>query len=117
MMAWLLAFAFTQIVEVPIYLRALDTVQGRGPQRSTPRAVLLAFGASALTHPLVWFAFPRLLAIPYWSMVGWAEVFAVVAEAIYFRALGVKRAFWWSLGANAASAGLALECRHFFGWP
>jgi hypothetical protein len=44
MMAWLIAFAFTQAVEVPIYLRA-----GAGWRA--------AFLASTLTHPFVWFGF------------------------------------------------------------
>ncbi len=117
MIEWLVAFAFTQLVEVPIYLRALDSVDGRGPSRSTPRAIAVAFGASALTHPVVWFVFPRLLHISYWAMVGWAEIFAVVAEGAYFYLFGVKRALLWSLATNAASVTLGLGCRYFFGWP
>ena len=114
MIPWLVAFVFTQVVEVPIYLRALDA---EGRKLSTPLAILIGFGASALTHPIVWFVFPRVVPLSYWGMVGCAEAFAVGAEALYFRAFGVKRALLWSLAANGASAGLGLLCRHFFGWP
>jgi hypothetical protein len=37
--AWLQAFVFTQIVEVPIYMRSMRC------------SVWAAFGASAITHP------------------------------------------------------------------
>lgn len=102
---WLAAFAFTQIVEVPIYRRALG---GRA---------LVAFGASALTHPVVWFVFPRLPFASYLAMVAAAEVFAWLVEAAYLRAFGLRRALAWSLVANAASLGLGLASRALFGAP
>ena len=50
---WAFAFVFTQIIEVPIYMRGLRV----GP--------LKAFGASALTHRVVWFVIPALWAALY----------------------------------------------------
>jgi hypothetical protein len=104
--AWLSAFFFTQCVEVPIYAKLAKT------------GWLPAFGASSLTHPIVWFVIPSLWKGSYWGMVAVAETFAVVAEALYL-GLGfkVKRALAWSLLANAASAGLGLLSRWMFGWP
>jgi hypothetical protein len=106
---WLVAFAVTQLVEVPIYTRAL---RGR---------VTLAFAASLLTHPLVWFAFPHLgkaLGLRYPLMVVLAEAFAISAEAIFLeRAAKLKRAWLWSLAANAASVAVGLTLRHTLGWP
>ena len=107
---WLNAFVFTQVVEVPIYRYAMG---GR---------TLTAFGASALTHPIVWFVFPRL---PWWHgsylvMIAAAETFAVVVEAIYlwlFGLRGASRAFLWSLAANSASCSLGLVSRAIFGRP
>jgi hypothetical protein len=102
MIAWLWAFLFTQAIEVPIYAI---------PLRGRP---LVGFGASAITHPVVWFVFP-LLIHDYAIMVVAAEVFAVVVEAAYLRANGVRRAFWWSLCANGASLGLGLVVRALTG--
>ena len=103
---WLAAFALTQVFEVPLYLRA-----GAGWRT--------AFLASALTHPVVWFVFPRLLRaeLGYWSMVAMAEIFAVGAEALWLHANGVRRALPWSLLANATSFGCGLLIRAAFGWP
>jgi hypothetical protein len=114
LLPWLLAFAFTQLVEVPIYRRALD---GR---------LLVAFGASAITHPVVWFFFPWLFAhwaplepspAHYWTMVAAAETFAVGVEAIWLAAFGLPRALLWSLLANGSSLGLGLLSRWIFGSP
>lgn len=104
---WLFAFAFTQVVEVPIYRRAL------GDRRW---ATAIAFGASALTHPVVWFVFPRLFA-HYLTMVVAAEVFAWLVEAAYLRAFGLRRALWWSFVSNGASFSLGLLSRALFGRP
>lgn len=113
------AFAVTQLVEVPIYARAL-----RSRTRSVRIAV--AFGASALTHPLVWYVFPPLtmallsllsrrglaFSLPVRTLLygALAEGFAVLAEAAYLRAFAVRRPLAWSLLANTASvlAGTAI---------
>jgi hypothetical protein len=104
---WLLAFAFTQAVELPIWVAALRRGGRREGARSRPTllvAVLVALGASALTHPVVWFVFPALRpAVGYWPMIALAEAFAVGVEALYMHAEGVRGALWWSLAANAAS--------------
>lgn len=107
-MSWWVGFALTQAIEMPIYLL--------GMRRSAfPLAwrVGIAFGASALTHPIVWFVLPELLEARwgYWTFVAIAEVFAVVAEALYLRALKIEGAWGLSLVANAASAltGLVLH--------
>jgi hypothetical protein len=105
--AWLRAFLFTQLVEVPIYMR--------GAGCSLP----VAFGASLLTHPVVWFVFfsPRWNA-GYTTRTVAAELFACLAEAAYLRFLAKRpRALLWSLGANAASLGLGLLSRSLFGVP
>lgn len=113
--AWLGAFALTQLVETPIHARAL------GPGRPWARRLLLGFGASAITHPIVFFGFPRLLPTlftrDYWSGVAAAEAFAVAVEALYLRRLGVERAIPWALLANAASVAVGLLTRAGFGWP
>jgi hypothetical protein len=137
--AWLSAFTLTQLVEIPIYIhliRARD-IDSRAPENAnhphpsfaanptlTPHLhtshpvarLALAFLPSALTHPLVWFAFPRL-PLAYLPMVVCAELFAVTAEAALLRAVRVPQALGGAIVANAASLGVGLLLRAFVGWP
>jgi hypothetical protein len=110
--SWLAAFAFTQAVEVPIYAIAL---RARIP-RLAPR-LAAAFGASAITHPVVWFVIPHLIAHPWLAYVVIAETFAVAAEAAYLAMLGARRPVIWSLAANGASVVLAMATRRLWGFP
>jgi hypothetical protein len=123
---WVSAFAFTQVVEVPIYVGAL----GLGGRRLAARKLGLlarlcvAFSCSLLTHPVVWFVFPRLIDAYYHyvAMVIAAETFAVLTEAaVVAVALGggarsVAPAFLISLLANMTSMSLGFLVRYFFGW-
>lgn len=121
--AWISAFAFTQAVEVPLYVAAVRrSVRLGATQRPLGLAaqIALAFGASAVTHPIVWFLIPRLPCGSYAEMVARAELFAVLVEGFYFYALEVftlRRALFWSLLINGASASLGLLSRWAFGWP
>ncbi len=115
MLRWIVAFAFTQVVEIPLWVLALE--RWGTPRRDVSARAAIAFGASALTHPIVWFVFPRIVPFGYFAMVAAAETFAVVAEAIYMRAFGLRYAILWSLLINGASAGLGFACRRAFGWP
>jgi hypothetical protein len=121
--AWLSAFAFTQAVEIPLYVAAVRRSVRRGATQkplALAAQIALAFGASAVTHPIVWFLIPRIPAGSYAEMVARAELFAVLVEAFYFYALEVfdlRRALLWSLLINGASAGLGLLSRWAFGWP
>jgi hypothetical protein len=109
LVAWAKAFAFTQIVEAPIYRFVV-------PTRWT-----IALAASAITHPFVWFAFPPLGAAFGW---GWtltsivSEIFAVTVEAVLVRQasrVGWRRAFGVSLLANCTSVAIGLAVRHTTG--
>lgn len=106
--AWFLAFALTQIIEIPIHARALrERGRGRWP---------LAFAASALTHPFVYFGFPLLLTPGTWAYLVVAESFAVIVEAAWLRKLGVPEALTWSLVANASSVAVAASLRALGWW-
>jgi hypothetical protein len=120
LVAWIGAFLFTQAVEVPIWAYALrvDRQLAKGADRwPLWLCVLAGFGASAITHPVVWFVIPRVAPGGYWAMVVQAELFAVVVEAGYAGFLRLRSPLAWSILANAASAGLGLVCRATFGWP
>lgn len=95
---WLLAFAVTEAVEAPIYLWALPE---RG--RSRGRRLLLAAAASAMTHPWVYWVWPRVWPGSPLSGVLTAEAFAVAVEAWWLSRCGVSRSVSWALAANAAS--------------
>jgi len=123
MIPWLLAFVFTQAIEMPIYRKGARATWAE------------AFGASALTHPMVWFVLPgwvrdgyvawlaphpslRLDSSGQWLlMLVVVETFAVLVEAAYLAYLRRPRPLLWSLVANASSAGLGLLCRRIFGYP
>lgn len=118
--AWFaLAFALTQLVEVPIYTAALRAARPGAPARRRRVRIAIAFGASALTHPLVWYLFP-LVATSLLTFLAsrhlvfspgartmfygaLAEGFAILAEAAYLRAFGARRPLSWSFAANTAS--------------
>ncbi|MEZ4299410.1 MAG: hypothetical protein R3B70_30950 [Polyangiaceae bacterium] len=127
--AWLAAFVFTQVFEIPVYVLALRhavrTEHGE-PPRTLSRQALAAFGASAITHPAVWYLIPLIPASFADPLDAWreyvvrAEVFAVVVEAVYFHWIGafsLRRAFAWSLLANAVSAGLGQLSRAYLHFP
>ncbi len=124
--AWFAAFCFTQAVEVPIWAFALRRDRdaepwwpGIGAAKPWPTwaNLAVAFGASSITHPFVWFWFPDHAPGGYLAMVLQAELFAVVVEAVYMRSFGLGWALGWSLVANGASAGLGLLSRQLFHWP
>lgn len=127
--AWMSAFLFTQAVEVPLYVlairRALREGHAARPRRLSLQ-IALAFGASAVTHPVVWFVIPRLApsftdpGAAYVEYVARAEAFAFVVEAYYFASFHVvrmRRALLWSLLVNGASASAGFASRWLFGWP
>jgi hypothetical protein len=104
--AWTVAFAFTQLVEVPIYAKGLRV------------GAFAAFGASAITHPILWFLLFPLLPVPYVWRVVIGEAFAFLVEAAYFAyVFRRQRALLWSALANGASFGLGLLSRRLLGAP
>ncbi len=114
--AWLSAFALTQAVEVPIYCAFIGPRSRAGAPRGWPARIALAFGASTLTHPFVWFAFPRVIAA-YGAYFAVSEAFAIAVEAIYAWLVGARRPFVAAFVANGASAALGVSSHALFGWP
>lgn len=115
---WLVAYCFTHLVEMGVYVNALglsgDTAR---PMRER---LAIAFGASAITHPLVWFAIPdacyELGLSHWWTIVAIAEAFALIAETLWLAAFGVRRAFFWSFFANGSSYLVGLFCYLVLDW-
>jgi hypothetical protein len=97
--SWFAAFALTQLIEIPIHARALRGQGGRW---------LMAFAASALTHPFVYFGFAMLMRPGTIRYALVAESFAVAVEAWWLHRCAGGRlratdAVLWSLVANASS--------------
>jgi len=107
--AWLMAFLATVAVEVPIVV-ALT----RGHPTPAWRRTLIAIFAQLVTHPLVWFVFPRLVGLTGRSSLALSELWAWLAEAAFYAVvlpgLSPTRALGASAIANAASilVGLAI---------
>lgn len=126
---WLYAFALTQAVETPLYTLALGRLGQRPAWARRPTAaarpwplpvrVGLGFLASLLTHPVVWFVWPWLVdpGAHYLAFCLTAECFAVLVEAALLALGGLRRALWIALAVNAASVGVGLLSRAFFGLP
>ncbi len=94
-MTWLTAFLITEAVEAPVYLAL-----GRGVPLL--RRILLAFGASAVTHPLLWFLFDWDTESWWWSF-GLGEGLVVIVEGMLARLAGFRFPWLVALAANAAS--------------
>lgn len=118
-LGWLRAFLLTQAVEMGVYAQA--------SARPLRERLGIAFAASAITHPIVWFVIPELVRAwgpsgawrtDWWIAVGIAEVFAVTAEALWLGVFGKPpgEAIAWSLAANAASFTIGLFLYLYMGW-
>lgn len=113
--SWLTAFLLTQVVEMGVY------VSVPGPERPLRERLAIAFGASAITHPLVWFVITPLylpLGFEWWTAVAIAEAFAFLAEALWLLAFShpLKYAFTASAVANGLSFTIGLFCYELLGW-
>ncbi len=105
---WIAAFVLTQLVEVPIY-----TVGLRGRAH-------IAFAASLITHPILWWTFNplrALLGLHYGVVLLLAELCVVGVEAMFLARFALKRAWLWALGANLASVAVGMATRALWGWP
>lgn len=112
MFEWLTAFTITQLIEIPVYFYAFHELKF-----SKIKRISVAFGASAITHPIVWVTVPVLLPFSDLVTVVVVETFAVIVEAAYLRAFGLRMYFSWSLVANALSFGFGPLLRKLIDFP
>jgi hypothetical protein len=115
---WMIAFCFTQLVEMGVYVNA-HAPRPDGTVRSSSERLAIAFAASGITHPLVWFVIPDLAWNVYgienwWVIMAVAEAFALFTEALFLAACGVRWAILWSLLANGTSYLVGLFCYEAF---
>lgn len=98
--AWLASFGFTLLVELPLFV---------GLSRrwvSAPRAALVGAGGSLVSHPLLWFAWARLVE-DYTVYIVTGELLVAGVESLVFywfaRPGTLARAVGVAFIANAAS--------------
>lgn len=94
-MGWLLAFCLTQVVEAPLYLMAC-------PDRSIQHRLVIALGASAITHPALYFGI-RAIDGDWMTLVLAGELVVVAIEAGWLALWRVDQPVAWALLANASS--------------
>ena len=93
--SWPVAFCLTQLVEVPIYLFAARRLPAW-------KRWVFAFGASAITHPLLWFLLP-------WKDGDWQTFFllgesaVMMIEATWAALFRIANPMTWSVLANGSS--------------
>jgi len=102
---WLKSFIFTLIIEAPFYV-----LLGR---KAVPwwRALLAGAACSCVTHPALWFLWPRVIHV-YKLYILSGEILVCIIETFIFYALArpikLSRAVAASFIANAASYGLGV---------
>lgn len=106
--AWARSFLFTLAVEVPVYAVVTRGVVPRG------RAMLAGAAGTCLTHPLLWFVWPRVIADHDLGLAS-GEALVALVETCTFLALARPVPFRWAVAAaflaNAASWGLGWGVR------
>lgn len=107
MTSWLAAFVLTQILEIPIWMWA-----GRNFFSSRGKIFFCAFGASAITHPILWFAFPWHTGNDFIVLIV-GETFVVVTEALWAKWRGISNPWKISLLANGFSLAIGLLVQQF----
>jgi hypothetical protein len=102
------AFCFTLAVEAPLFV--LVARLGAGGVKISP-LVLVCAGAmgTCITHPLLWFVWPRVMT-DYTTYIVTGELIVAVVESLTFfaiaRPIRMSRAVAASFIANAGSYGL-----------
>ena len=100
-MTWIMAFTLTQVIEITVGM-----LFWRDDKVSSPKKVAILFGASLITHPMVWFIFPQIRdegGYSYGEYLLMAESYAYGVEALYYYAFRVKRPILLSVLANSGS--------------
>ncbi|HEX2690721.1 MAG TPA: hypothetical protein VHN14_29095 [Kofleriaceae bacterium] len=98
LLTWLTAFTWTLAIELPIYALAIGRCFARWWS-----VVVVVLAINLVTHPMLWFVFPRIT--PRWLYVAVGEVTVTAIEAALV-ALAIRRpgrAVAAAVAANLAS--------------
>ncbi len=100
-MTWIMAFILTQVIEI-----TAGMLFWRDDEVSSLRKIATLFGASLITHPMVWFIFPQIrdeAGMSYGEYLLMAESYAYGVEALYYYAFRIKHPILLSVIANSCS--------------
>ena len=100
-MTWIMAFTLTQVIEITVGM-----LFWKDEKVSSIRKIATLFGASLITHPMVWFVFPEIRdegGYSYGEYLLMAESYAYGVEALYYYAFRIKRPILLSVLANSCS--------------
>lgn len=104
---WILAFAITTLIEVPIVVWLTRDLELTAPKRT----LIAVFGQLA-THPIVWFVLPFIPRLTGWQTFLVSEAWAWGAEALLYATvmpgLSGRRAAGISGVANGLSVAVGL---------
>ena len=108
---WLRSFAFTLIVEVPVFVLVALVRSRKGDRIATRRLVVAAAAGTCLTHPLLWFGWSQIIP-DYTIYIISGELLVATVESFTFFAIArpvrYSTAFAASFIANGCSYGLGL---------
>ena len=96
-----MAFLLTQVIEISV-----GCVVWRDPKVQMLRKICIIFGASLITHPIVWFVFPKIQVaggFTYEEYLLMAETYAYGVEIFYYYVMKLKRPILLSVVANTCS--------------
>ena len=96
-----MAFTLTQVIEITVGM-----LLWKDEKVSSIRKIATLFGASLITHPMVWFVFPEIRdegGYSYGEYLLMAESYAYGVEALYYYAFRIKRPILLSVLANSCS--------------
>lgn len=100
-MTWIMAFTLTQVIEITVGM-----LFWKDKEVSSARKICILFGASLITHPMVWFIFPQIRdegGFSYGEYLWMAESYAYGVEALYYYAFRIKRPIVLSVITNSCS--------------
>ena len=100
-MTWIMAFLLTQVIEISV-----GSLVWRDAEVKWFRKAYIIFGASLITHPMVWFVFPKIQVdggFDYEEYLLMAEAYAYGVEVLYYYVMKVKNPFLLSIIANTCS--------------
>jgi hypothetical protein len=108
---WIRAFFFTLAVEIPLFVLVAGFRNRSGRRAPLWRLVLAGAAGTAVTHPALWFVWPRVVS-DYTLYIATGELLVAVVETFTFfglaRPISLSRAAAASFIANGASYGLGM---------
>ncbi len=102
---WIRAFLLTLAIEIPVFAAIGRKLIGK-KKISWPRLIIAAGTGTLLTHPLLWFVWPRIISDYTTSIILGELLIALIESATFYaiaRPIRLPHAVITAFAANAAS--------------